>query len=103
MDYTDALEAAKAAWYSPEIGTETFVYNGAEIPGHIESGSERVENMVASPALQVRVRQADVPEPAVDDRVVYDDRTYRVGEGGYLEGFDWVLHLIVDYNEYVEV
>lgn len=103
MTLKDDIASDASVFYDTDEFGETMTYNGSEIVGVIESGSERVENMVASPALQVRARQSDVPEPAVDDRVVYDDRTYRVGEGGYLEGFDWVLPLIVDYNEYVEV
>ncbi len=103
MTLKNDIAADADVFYDTDEFGQSMTYNGTEIVGVIESGSERMENMVASPALQVRVRQVDVPAPAVDDRVVTDGRTYRVGEGGYLEGVDWLLPLIPDYNEYVEV
>lgn len=99
MDYTDALEAARSAWFSPEM-CETFTYNGTDIYGHIEDDAfERVEHSVASVAFYIRIQKTDVAKPAVGEVVIHDGTQYRTGEGAYLSGGDWVVPLIRDYIE----
>ncbi len=100
MTLKDDIAADVGVFYdTDEFGQANMTYNGTDIVGVIDSGSERMENMIAAPAVQVRVPQAEVPEPAVDDRIVIDGKQYRVGEGGYLDAIDWVLPLITDYIE----
>ena len=103
MTFKEDIAADAGTFYDTDEFGVQVTYNGAGIVAVIESGSEQTAQSVASKTLMVRVQQAEVSEPAVDDKVVYDGRTYRVGEGSYLDGADWVLTLIPDHIDYVEV
>lgn len=103
MTFKDDIASDASTFYDAEEFGEQATYNGAGIVLVFESGSEQTSQSVASKTLMARVQQSEVPEPAVDDKVVYDSKTYRVGEGGYLDGADWVLTLIPDHIDYVEV
>lgn len=101
MDYADALTAAKAAWFDPEISDE-FTISGETVYGHIEDGEgfERNRYDVSTIAYTVRIPQtAFTVKPPVDFIIAYGGTQYRVGEGVYPSGGDWIIPLIEGYVE----
>lgn len=95
---TDIASDADTFFDTDEFAVE-IEYNGVSINAIVESISERVANSIAAATLIIIVRQTDVSQPSVDDRVLCDGAYYRVGQGAYLAGIDWNIPLIQDYIE----
>lgn len=99
--FTDFAAAAKSRLYS--LHGEQATYAGQSVTLLPESGSEQTSQSIASMVLLARVRQSEVTKPAVDDKVIYGGENYRIGEGSYLDGEEWVLNMIPDHIDYIEV
>jgi hypothetical protein len=101
MDYADALEAAKAAWFDPEI-SDQFTIDGETVYGHIENseGFVRDRHSVSSIAFTARIPQSSfATKPPVDKLITYAGVQYRVGEDVHPSGGDWIIPLIESYIE----
>ncbi len=98
MEYSEALQAAKSAWYSHDI-SELFTYNGSPVYGHVEDAYERQEGMTRGVSFWILLQQSDVSDPAVGDVVMYGSIQYRVGTGFHPVGDDWLMPLVEDYAE----
>jgi hypothetical protein len=81
MTLNSAIATASAAWFSEGI-TDAITYNGTPIRGHIEYAETGPDGVQAL----LEIQKADVPNPALDDVVVYSGQTFRVSSVGGRDG-----------------
>ena len=96
--FSEKAASAQSRLFS--LHGEQATYNGSSVTIIPEDTTDSLEGMVASNALGARIRKSDVAQPYTEDKVIIDGYQYRVGEGFYLSGDDWVLTLTPDYIEF---
>ena len=100
MTFKDDIAADSDVFYDTDEFADMVGYNGRQTPLIIDDSFERYEGSVVTNSFNARIRKTDVAQPYTEDKVIIDGYQYRVGEGFYLSGDDWVLTLTPDYIEF---